>query len=92
MKRLIRYLLTSTTHEILNFICYSAVPIILFPLTSVEGEKMLSQSKIVKTTLFTQMSQDFLNALMRIRHDSNNFDKIKGTTVDKLRNTKQRII
>ena len=34
------------------------------------------------------MSQDFLNALMR-RHG---FHKIKETAVDKLRNTKQRII
>ena len=34
------------------------------------------------------MYQDFLNALIK-RHG---FDKIKETAVDKLRNTKQRII
>ena len=42
--------------------------------------------------LFTQMFQDFLTALIRIRHDSNSFDKIKGTAIDKLTNTKQRFI
>ena len=36
------------------------------------------------------MSQEFLNALIRIRHDSNSSDKIKGTAVDAWRNTKQR--
>ena len=51
---------------------------------------MLSQLKIVKTKLFTQMSQDFLNVLIRIRHDSNSFSKIKGTAADKWRNTKQK--
>ena len=35
------------------------------------------------------MSQDFLNALIRIRHG---FEKDKETAVDKLRHTKQRII
>ena len=85
----IRYLLTSTTREIPNFILYLAVPIILFTLTSVEAEQMFSQLKIVKMKLFTQMSQDFLNALIRIKHGSNSFDKIKGTAVDKWRNTKQ---
>ena len=29
------------------------------------------------------MFQDFLNASIRIRHDFNNFHKIKETTVDK---------
>ena len=38
------------------------------------------------------MSQDFLNALISIRHDSNSFDKINRTAVDKLKNAKQRII
>ena len=38
---------------------------------------MFSQLKIVETKLFTQMSQDFLDALITIRHDSNSFDKIK---------------
>ena len=88
----IKYLLTSTKHEIPNFICYLAVPIILFSLTSAEAEKMFSQLKVVKTNLFTQMFQDFLTALIRIRHDSNSFDKIKGTAIDKLTNTKQRFI
>ena len=54
-------MLTNTTHEIPNFICYLAVLIILFPSTSVEAEKMFSQLKIVKIKVFTQMSQDFLN-------------------------------
>ena len=81
----IRYLLTNTTHEIPNFICYLAVLIILLPSTSVEAEKMFSQLKIVKTKLFTQISQDFLNVLIRIRHDSNSFNKIKGTALDKWR-------
>ena len=53
---------------------------------------MFSQLKIVKTKLFTQTSQGFLNALITIRHDSSSFDKIKETAYDKLRNTKQRII
>ena len=34
--------------------------------------------------LFTQMSQDFLNSLIRIRQGSNSFDKIKGRAVGKL--------
>ena len=34
---------------------------IFFPLTSAEAEKMFSQLKVVKTKLFTQMSQDFLS-------------------------------
>ena len=34
---------------------------------------MFSQLKIVKTKLFTQMSKDFLSALLRIKHDSNSF-------------------
>ena len=84
----LRYLLTNNTHEIPNFIHCLAVPIILFPLTCVEEEKIFNELKIVKAKLFTQMSQDFLNALIR-RHG---FDKIKETAVDKLRNTKQRII
>ena len=53
---------------------------------------MFSQLKIAKTKLFTQIFQDILSALKRIRHDSNSFTKIKGTAVDKLRNIKQRII
>ena len=52
----IRYLLTSTTHEILNLIRHLEVAIILLPLTSVEAEKMFSQLKTVETKLFTQMS------------------------------------
>ena len=80
------------THEIPSFIRYLAVPIILFSLATVEAEKMFSQLKIVKTKLFSQMSQDFLNVLISIRHGSNSFDKINRTAVDKLRNTKQRII
>ena len=88
----IRYLLKNLIHETQNFICYLAVPVISFPLTSVEVEKMLNQLKIVKTKFFTKMSQDFLNALKSIRQGSNSFDKIKRTVVDKLRKTKQRII
>ena len=38
------------------------------------------------------MFRNYLNALIRIRDDSNSFDKIKGTAVDKLRNAKQSII
>ena len=38
----IRYLLTYATHDISNFICSLAVPIILFPLTSVEAGKAFS--------------------------------------------------
>ena len=38
------------------------------------------------------MFQNFLNALIRIKYESNGIDKISGTEVDKLRNTKQRII
>ena len=34
------------------------------------------------------MFQYVLNALIRIRDDCNNFDKTKGTAVNKLRNTK----
>ena len=75
-----------------NFFCYLAVSIILFLLASVEAEKMFRQFKIVETKLFTQMSEDFLNALIRIRHDSTSFYKHKKTAVGKLRNTKQRII
>ena len=88
----IKYLLTSTKHEIPNFVCYLAVPILLFSLTSAVAKKMFSQLKVVKMNLFTQMFQDFLTALIRIRHDSNSFDKIKGTAIDKLTNTKQRFI
>ena len=46
-----RYFLINTTHEILSFTRYLAVPIILFSLASVEAEKMFSQVKIVKTKL-----------------------------------------
>ena len=49
----IRYLVTNATYEIPNFIRYLPVPLILFPLTSVEAEKMFSQLKIVKTKLLT---------------------------------------
>ena len=73
-----------------QILCYLAFLIILFPSTSVEAEKMFSQLKIVKTKLFTQMSSDFV--LIRIRHDSNSFNKIKGTAVDKWRNTKRKMI
>ena len=52
----IRYLLTSTTHEILNLIRHLEVSITLLPLTSVETEKMFSQLKTVETKLYTQMS------------------------------------
>ena len=38
--------------------------------------------------LFTVMSQEFLNALITIRHDLTSFDKINETVVDKLRNNK----
>ena len=62
------------------------------PIISVEAEKMFSQLKIVQKKLCTQMAQDFWNALIRIRHDSNSFDKTKGTAVNTLRNKKQRII
>ena len=55
----IRYLLTNATREVPNFIRYLAVPIMLFPLISAEAERMFSQLTIVKTKLFTQMSQDF---------------------------------
>ena len=72
----IRYLLTNTTHEIPYFISFLAVPIILFPLASVEVERMLSRLKIVKKKLFTQMFQNFLNAVISIRQDCNSFDKI----------------
>ena len=84
-----RCLLTSTTHEIPILIRYLAVPIISFPLASAEAEKMFSQLKIVKTKLFTQMSQDFLNALIRIRHDSNSFDK-GGVRVVILQNSRKK--
>ena len=67
---------------------YLAVPVILFPLTSVEAEKMFTQLNILKTKLFTVMSQEFLNALITIRHDLTSFDKINETVVDKLRNNK----
>ena len=53
---------------------------------------MFSQLKIVKAKLFTQMVHDYLNALVRITHDSTSFEKIKETAVDKLRNIKQRIV
>ena len=53
---------------------------------------MFSELKIVKTKLRTQISQDFLNALLRTRHDSNSFDKIKGTIADTWRNTKPRVV
>ena len=53
---------------------------------------MFSQLKIVKAKLHTQMSQDFLNALTGVIHDSNSFDEIKGTAVDTWGNTKQSII
>ena len=58
---------------------------ILFPLTSVEAEKMFSQLKIVETKLRFQMSHDFLNA---VRHNSNSFDEIKRIAVDTWRNAK----
>ena len=86
--RHLRYSLTNTTREVPNFICYLAVYIILSPLTSVQEEKMFSLLKMVKVKVFTQMPQDFLNALIR-RHG---FDKIKETAAEKLRNTRQRII
>ena len=57
----------NTTHEIPYFISYLVVPIILFPLASVEVERMFSQLKIVKKKLFNQMFQNFLNALISIR-------------------------
>lgn len=76
--RSIKYLLTSGTYEIQNFIRYLAVPIILFPLKSVEAGKMSSYLKIVKRKLIKLMFQEFLNVLVRIRHHSNSFDKIKG--------------
>ena len=88
----IRYLLTNTTHGIPNFICYLAVPKILFLLTSVEAEKMFSQLKIVKTKLFTQMFQDLLNALISTGHTVTALTKSPRSAVDKLRNIKQRII
>ena len=88
----IRYLLASTLHEIPNFIRYLAVPIILFLLANAEAENTFSQWKIIKTKLFTHMFQNFLNALIRIKYESNSIDKINGTEVDKLRNRKQRII
>ena len=88
----IRYLVTNTTHEVPNFICYLVVLIILFPLTIVEAEKLFSQLNIAQTKLRTQISQDFLNALISIRHNFNSFNAIKGTAVDTWRNTKQRII
>ena len=84
----IRYLLTYATHEISSFISYLAVLIISFQLTSVEAGKMFSYLKVFKTKLLTQVFQDFLNALIKIRHDFNNFDKIKEKAVDKLRHTK----
>ena len=65
---------------------------ILFPLTSVEAERMFSQLKIVKTKLRTRMSQSFLNALIRIRHDSNSFDDIKQAAIETWRNVKDRVI
>lgn len=53
---------------------------------------MFSQLKIAKMKLHNQMLQDFLNALIKIRHDSNSFDEIKGTAVDAWRNTKQMVL
>ena len=53
---------------------------------------MFSQLKIVNAKLFTQMAHDYLNALVRITHDSTSLEKIKETAVDKLRNIKQRIV
>ena len=76
-----RYLLTSTTHEGPNFVRYLAIPIIL--LLRVQAEKTFSQLKVVKKKLFTQMSQDFLNGLIRIRYDSTSFDKIIEKAVEK---------
>ena len=58
----LRYLLTNNTHDIPNFIHCLAVPIILFPLTCVEEEKIFNELKIVKAKLFTQMSQDQRNS------------------------------
>ena len=55
----IRYLLPNTAHEVPTCICHLAVPKNLFPLTSVEAEKMFRQLKIIKTKLFTQMFQEF---------------------------------
>ena len=43
--------------------------LILLPITSVEAERMFSQLKIVKTKLRTNMTQKFLNALLRIRYN-----------------------
>ena len=43
---------------------------------------MFTQLKNVKAKLCTQMTQDFLNALIRIRHDSNSSDEIKVTLVE----------
>lgn len=51
---------------------------------------MSSQLKIVKTRLHTQMSQEFLNLLIKIRHGSKSFEKTKGTTVYTWRNTRKR--
>ena len=52
------------------------------------SREMFRQLKIVKTKLSTQMSQIVLNALIRIRHESNSFHKIKVTATEKLRNKK----
>ena len=69
------------THEITNFIRYLAALTILFPWTSEEAGKMFSKLQTVKSKLYTQMSQEYLDRLILIRHDSNSSEKIKGTTV-----------
>ena len=56
----IRYLLTNTTHEI----------------SKRRSRKNVEPIKIVKKKLFTQMFQNFLNAVISIRQDCNSFDKI----------------
>ena len=47
---------------------------------------------MVEAKLFTQMFQDFLSVLISVRRDSNSFEKMNRTIVEKLRNTKQKII
>ena len=42
---------------------------------------MFIQLKIVKTILRIQMPQEYLNTLIKIRHDSDSFYEIKGTAV-----------
>ena len=68
------------------------VLIVLCPLISVEAERIFSQLKIAKMKLHTQMLQDFLNALIKIRHDSNSFDEIRGTAVDAWKSRKQMVL